>query len=390
MPIFQYRGYKPDGSSASGTVEADGLSEAVLNVRELGVYPKEVSEYIPKGAGAFKRSDAVLLPYVTRQLATLLGAGVPLIESLRSLAEESKGGWKHVLLNVRERVSGGESLSRSLEGQGKVFPGFYVNLVSAGEESGALDKVLLSLSDFLEQEAAIKARIRAAMTYPAFMVSVGFVVLAFLFVFVIPKIVKIFETTKSALPLITVVLIGVSNFFLNYWWLVIIALLGAVTGARRLNERHRQKVDALKLRAPGNVIQSLYYTRFARTLGFLLKAGLPMLKALELTAKSIGNTVLEVRVSAAAKRVGEGARLSQSLEGFPPVLLQLISTGERSGRLAEVLGSAANSYEEEFTRRVQRALSLLEPGMILVMGLAVGFIVMAVLLPLFQLNQLIK
>ncbi len=222
------------------------------------------------------------------------------------------------------------------------------------------------------------------------MICVGFVVLSFLFTFVIPKITKIFKDTESALPFITVVLITISDIFQHYWWLLIGILLGGVFGFKRLREKNRLLVDRLILNFPGNILQSLYFGRFTRTLGSLLEGGLPVLKALELTAKSIGNKVLEIKVIDAAKRVAEGARLSASLEGFPPVLLQLITTGERSGRLIEILKNAADSYEEEFSRRVQNALSFLEPAMILIMGLIVGLIVLAVLLPIFQLNQLIK
>ncbi|HSB31912.1 MAG TPA: type II secretion system F family protein, partial [Candidatus Sulfobium mesophilum] len=287
-------------------------------------------------------------------------------------------------------VSAGASLSRALEAHPGLFPEFYINMVAAGEQSGTLDRVLIRVADFLEKQASIQSKLRAAMIYPVFMASVGFVVMSFLFTFVVPKIVKIFENSKSALPFITVVLIKVSNLFVNYWWLVIILAVGLVMAIRRLREKHGRYLDDLKLRLPGNVLQSLYFGRFARTLGFLLGGGLPMLRSLELSAKSTGNIVIGERIRQAAKSVAEGARLSASLEGFPPVLLQLIATGEKSGSLAEVLNKTADSYEEDFERRVQRALALLEPSMILLMGLVVGFIVLAVLLPMFQLNQLVK
>ena len=263
-------------------------------------------------------------------------------------------------------------------------------MVAAGEASGNLDKVLSRLADFLEAQGNLKSKVRTSMVYPVFMICVGFIVLSFLFTFVIPKITRIFKDTESALPFITVVLITISDIFQNYWWLLIGMLLGGVFGFRRLKEKNRLFIDRLILRLPGNIIQSLYFGRFTRTLGFLLEGGLPVLRALELAAKSIGNKVLEQKVTEAGKRVAEGARLSASLDGFPPVLLQLISTGERSGQLVEILKNAADSYEEEFSRRVQKALSLLEPAMILFMGFIVGLIVLAVLLPIFQLNQLIK
>jgi general secretion pathway protein F len=186
------------------------------------------------------------------------------------------------------------------------------------------------------------------------------------------------------------VLIAISDIFQHYWWLLIGLLLSGIFGFRRLREKNRPLIDRVILRLPGKIMQSLYYARFTRTLGFLLEGGLPVLRALELSAKSIGNTMLQRRVIEAAQRVAEGARLSASLEGFPPVLLQLISTGERSGQLVGILKNAADSYEEEFSRRVQQTLAFLEPAMILIMGFIVGLIVLAVLLPIFQLNQLIK
>jgi general secretion pathway protein F len=382
MPIFHYKGYRPDGSSASGTIEADGLQDALSGIKALGIYPKKVGEYRHEEKKWSRGgADEAILPHITRQLSILLSSGVPLIDALRSLSEEKTGFWRGVLVRIREGVAGGASLSRALESEQKVFPEFYVNMVAAGEQSGALDKVLIRVADFLERQAAVRAKIRMSMVYPLFMAAVGFIVMSFLFTFVVPKIVKIFENTKSALPFITVALIWISNLFVHYWW---------VLGWRRALEKYRRRIDALKLRVPGGIMQSLYYGRFARTLGFLLSGGLPMLRSLELAAKSTGNVIVEEGVTEAAKRVAEGARLSASLEGFPPVLLQLIATGEKSGTLAEILEKTAHSYEEDFERKVQKALSLLEPSMILAMGLMVGFIVLAVLLPIFQLNQLVK
>ncbi len=391
MPIFRYKGYRTDGSEAAGTIEANGLKDAVLRLKDLGLHPKKVQEAIyVKRPGLFQRHDTSLLPSITRQLSILLSSGVTLMEALSSISEENKGFWKNMLVNIKERVAAGSSFSKALQEYEKIFPEFYVNMVAAGEASGNLDKVLSRLADFLESQDNLKSKVRTAMIYPIFMICIGFIVLSFLFTFVMPKITKIFKDTESALPFITIVLITVSDIFQNYWWLFVGVLLGGIFGFRRLREKNRLLVDKLFLRLPGNIIQSLYVGRFTRTLGFLLEGGLPVLKALELAAKSIGNKVLEIRVIDAAKRVAEGARLSASLNGFPPVLLQLITTGERSGRLIEVLKNAADSYEEEFSRKVQKSLSLLEPTMILFMGLIVGLIVLAVLLPIFQLNQLIK
>lgn len=391
MPVFYYKGYKPDGSNVAGTIEAEGPHDAILNIKALGIYPRDVSEQTHTEKRWFSRKyDRTLLPFITRQLSTLITSGVPLVDALRSLSDENKGFWKGLLVDIREKVSGGASLSRAFGTYQKIFPDFYINMIAAGEQSGTLDKVLYRLADFLEKQYVLKSKIRAAMIYPIFMTSVGFVVMTFLFTLVIPKIVRIFENTKSALPFITLVLIKISNLFVGYWWLIAIIIFLMIYGIKRLNERHRHFIDKMKLKIPGHVMKNLYFGRFARTLGFLLDGGLPMLKALELSAKSVGNVILEDKIHHAAMRVAEGARLSASLDGFPPVLLQLISTGEKSGALTEILRKTADSYEEEFERRIQKALSLLEPVMILIMGLIVAFIVFAVLLPMFQLNQLIR
>jgi len=392
MPIFQYRGYRSDGSEVTGTLEANSYKDAVVRLKDSGLYPKTVQETIyKKRFTIFRRSDPSLLPLTTRQLSTLLSSGVPLMDALSSIAEEHKGGyWRNMLISIKERIAGGSSLSKALEGYEKIFPEFYVNMVAAGEASGTLDMVLKRLSDFLESQANLKSKVSMAMVYPTIMICIGFVVLSFLFTFVIPKITSIFKDTESALPFVTVVLITTSDIFHNYWWLLLIMLFGGMFGLKRLREKNRLFLDRLMLRLPGDILQTLYLTRFTRTLSSLLEGGIPVLRSLELAAKSIGNSVLEKRVRDAEQHVAEGARLSASLEGFPPVLLQLIATGERSGKLVEVLKSAADSYEDEFSRKVQKALSFLEPAMILIMGLIVGFIVLAVLLPIFQLNQLVK
>ena len=391
MPIFRYKGYRNDGTEATGTVEASGVNDALTRVRAEGIFPSDITEpRVSHRKRLFQRTDESFLPNMTRQLSTLLSAGVPLMDALMSLSAEYEAFYKDMLTTIRERVSGGAGLSRALDEFSDFFPEFYRNMVQSGEESGNLDVVLRRLAEFLERQNAVKAKVRSSMLYPVFMMGVSIVVLSFLFTFVIPKIVKIFKDTKTALPFLTVVIIFISDVLIRYWW----ALLGAAAAAflwiRRFLRNHRLLVDRLILKAPGHVIQSLYYARFARTLGFLLEGGLPMLKALHLAARSMGNRELEASVLSGAEKVAEGQRLSASLDRFPPVFVQLVATGEKSGRLAETLNRAADSYEEDFNRRISQTVSLFEPVMILVMGLAVLFIVLAILLPMFQLNQLVK
>ncbi|HWR89492.1 MAG TPA: type II secretion system F family protein [Dissulfurispiraceae bacterium] len=391
MPIFHYKGYRADGTEAAGTIEASGQSEALDRVKAEGIFPSTVTE--PKAVTKkrfFQRVDETFLPALTRQLSILLSAGVPLMEALASLSREYEGFYQQLLISVKERVAGGAGLHRALEDFGDFFPDFYISMIQAGEMSGSLDRVLTKLSDFLERQQDIRSKVRSAMIYPLLMMGVSIVVLSFLFTFVIPKIVKIFKDTQSTLPPVTQVLIFVSNVFTNYWWLLIIVVVLIAALVKRFVRTQRPLVDRLLLRMPGGVMKSLCYGRFARTMAFLLEGGLPVLKALSLSAKSTGNTDIEASVRRAAERVTEGQRLSAALEGFPPVFLQLVATGEKSGRLPETLNKAADSYEEEFSRSMGRVVALFEPLMILVMGLVVGFIVLAVLLPMFQLNQLIK
>ncbi len=391
MPRYRYSGYRPDGTNVSGVIEASGLNDAAVRIKAESIFPSEITEpVISYKKGFFRRIDESFLPNMTRQLSILISSGVPLIEALHSLSSENKGFYRDMLTAIKERVSGGAGLYRALEDFGDYFPEFYINMVQAGEQSGTLDKVLGRLADFLESQSSIKSKVRSSMIYPVFMMGVSIVVLSFLFTFVIPKIVRIFTDMKAALPFMTLALIFVSNIFMHYWWLMLGVFAGLFFSGRRFIKGHRLLIDGLILKLPGNIIQSLYHARFARTLGFLIEGGLPMLRALRLSAGSMGNRALERSVLKAEEMVAGGQRLSASLEKFPPVFIQLISTGEKSGRLAETLNRAADSYEEDFRRKVDRAVSVFEPAMILFMGLVVGLIVLAVLLPMFQLNQLIR
>ncbi len=391
MPIFQYKGYKTDGSEISGTIEANSHRDAVIRLKESGLYAKSIYEATKrKRLNVFNKLDISFLPHITRQLSTLLFSGVTLMDALSSISQESKGSWRNILIDIKEKIAGGSSFSRALEDYKNIFPDFYINMIAAGEASGTLDDVLKKLAEFLESRENIKAKVRTSMIYPVFMIGIGFIVLSFIFAFVLPKITKIFKDTHSVLPFITVALIFISDIFQRFWWLIVGLILAMFFLFRKLRESKKIYFDRLILKLPGNIIQSLYYSRFTRTLSFLLEGGLPMLKALELSSKAIGNKELELKVIACGKKVSEGAKISSSLEGFPPVLLQLIATGEKSGQLATILNNAANAYEEEFSRKTSRAFSLLEPFMILFMGVIVGIIVLAVLLPIFQMNQLIK
>lgn len=387
MPIYKYRGYQAGGRESTGTIEADGLKDAALKIKELGFYPKNIEPYVPGERFAFLgrgRISTADLPAFTRQMGVLIRAGVPLIESLRALSDESSGPWKSMLVSVRERVMGGASLSRALEAYPEVFADYFTFMVAAGEESGTLEDVLDRLADFLETQNDVREKMRNAAIYPMIMAFVALMVLVILFTFVIPKVVVIFETSDVELPLMTRMLIFVSNAFSGYWWLLLAGAAGASAGLRRLVAKYRVFIDSMLM----NMFKSLFLARFTRTLGFLMEGGLPVIKSLELAGRTSGNLWLKEIVDEAAIKVSEGGSLAVSLHGLPPVFLELVATGERSGNLARVLNTAADGYEADFGRMVQRSLALVEPVMILAMAVVVGFIVFSVLLPMFQLNQI--
>ena len=391
MPVYKYQGYKQDGSEIKGTVEAEGERDAAAKIKSAGTFPKEITE-----AALFKkklfnfRNLPSLLPDITRSLATMLSARVSLIEAVGALASEQKGQWQGILIDIKDRLLAGSTLSRAAQAYPSIFPEFYTGIIATGEDSGRLSEVLSKLADFLETQGSLKSKVQTALIYPVFMGFVSILILSFLFTFVVPKITKIFEETSAALPLITVILIWISNVFSKFWWLLSLLAAGFIVFLNWLKKTKREIIDSFLLKLPFKAFQSLYMARFSMTMSFLLSGGIPIIKALNLAARVTGNTVLERKIISAQDLVSQGAKLSTSLEGFPPTFLQILSTGEKSGELAEVLEKAAASYESDFDKKLQMAIRLMEPVLILFMGLVVGFIVIGVLLPIFELNQLIK
>jgi type II secretory pathway component PulF len=390
VPVYLYRGYDSEGKKVKGKLSADGQGEAVLRLKDTGIYPSQLSEYVHWKRRAFLRWKAPknVLTHFTRQLATLTASGVSLSEALKSLSDEYGGHWHGLVTSLSERVLEGASLSRAISQHPDTFPEYYAKMISASETGGNLSEVLETLADFLETDATLKNRVRTALLYPSFMVIISVFVLSFVFTFVVPKILSIFEHSQASLPYVTVVLLKVSYVFQNYWWLLGSLFVASVFLLRKLHGKYPHYLHGVALRIP--FMRSLYYSRFTGTLGFLLKGGIPVLRALELSSKVSGNSLLERDVLRGMKRVSEGGTIASSLQGISPVLKQLISTGEKSGQLPALLIKTSHSYKEDFIRLTEEATSLLEPLLILLMGSIVGFIVFGVLLPIFQINQLIR
>lgn len=399
MTSYIYKAYDGKGKTVTGSIEATGRSEAVQRLKGAGLHPFDISEATPRGLGLFeKKVGTQELALFTRQLATLLAAGSTLAEALLVLKENTQDRkLKNVLLKTRQSLIEGASFSKALEPHSDVFSAFYRGIVASGEASGSLDKVLPRLADNLEARAKIINEVRAALVYPALMVLVGIGVLSFLFIFVIPKITRMFEDTGSTLPLITLALIGLSNV-INRFWPVILALSGGsawlvwrFSGTRR----GKKLIDSWLLKTPllGRLANLFYLSNMARTLGSLLKGGVGILKALEITKEVIAHSVYDEVLDEAARDCMGGGSLHSSFgkrEIIPPLMTHMVMIGEKSGSLDAMLLRAADSFESEFQGSVKTSLSLLEPVLILLMGLTVGLFVLAILLPIFELNQIIR
>jgi len=403
MPTFRYKAYSPAGAAVSGTVEAESDRQALLQLKGKGLLPREVHEEKPEetraGTFTFQRGvSAADLALFTRRLATLTASAVPLFEAIGSLYDQEESGrLKQTLVRVRDRIAEGASLSRALASEPGVFNESYVSMVAAGEASGALEAVLESLADFLEEQEQVRGRVTSALIYPALMVVVGGGVMLFLLTVVIPRIVSIFEDSKAALPLITVALIKVSGFLRGWWWVPAGLLIAAVPLYRSAMKREgfRLRRDHLLLRLPlfGAMLQRLILARFARVLGLLLSSGVPIIRALEITSEVLVNRVYRAFLHDVSEEVIQGGSLSAALRRstlFPPLLVHLAGVGEKSGELEAMLLKAGIAYEREFTTRLTRLMGLMEPLLVLGMGVAVGTVVLAVLLPIFELNQLIR
>lgn len=412
MPVYQYRGYRSDGGAATGIVDAENVKVARLKLRKEGVFPTDVVEQGQAPAGrqdtkaalvARQRGRAAVLTatdvaLMTRQFATLLVAGLPLVDALGVLVDQAeKKPTKSLVADIREQIRGGKSLSVALESYEKEFSPIYVHMVRAGEASGALDQILFRLAEFLEKQQALKNKVTNAMLYPAVMLVVGIGVLFFLMTFVVPKITAVFASMKQALPWPTVVLMSISRVCAEYWMVFLAVGIGSVWLVRRFvrTERGRTAMDRLILRLPlvGDVTRMVSISRLSSTLSTMLASGVQLLDALDVSKRVMNNRILEEAVEGARQNIREGETIADPLKRsgeFPSLVTHMIAVGERSGEMEEMLRRVSQIYDGEVERVVARLTSLLEPIMILLMGVIVFFIVVAILLPIFEMGQMVK
>lgn len=413
MPIYEYHGFNQRGKAVKGLSEADSIKSARLALQKEGILSSEIKEtntaqVSAKSRKSFLKQDFNLnrlfdrisieaLANATRQLATLLQAGVPLIEALVALIEQVDGvRLKEVLSTIKSEVNEGSSLADAMS-KHKCFTNVYVNMVRAGESSGTLEIVLARLADFTEGQAQLRSKVKNALLYPVIMIVVAIGVLIIMFTVVVPKITKIFVNAKVQLPLMTRILISVSDFTRSYWWLMLIVQAIFIVLLLRYikTEKGRFAWDSLRLRLPvvGNISRLIAVSRFARTLSTLLSSGVPLLASLSIVRNVVSNVVFEKTIDVVKESVQEGEDIATPLKRsgqFPPMVTHMVAIGERTGQLEQMLTRIAESYEQRVQVKVGTLTGLLEPMMILIMGGTVGFIVLAILTPILQMSQIVK
>jgi general secretion pathway protein F len=410
VPLYAFKGIGPNGKSVSGARDAESPKVLRQALRKDGVVVTQVDlsrggkkQTRAKGLSrevefaevlkSVKKTDVAAF---TRQLATLLKAGIPLAEALGALFDQAeKVRLKRVLGEVRSAVNEGSSLADALGKHPRVFDELYISMVRAGETAGNLDDVLVSLAEFMESAHKLRGKVKGAMVYPIIMIVVSVTILSILMIAVVPQITQMFSQRGHALPLKTQFLVWLSHVFGAYWylWLVVAVagFLGLRAWARSAEGRPRWHRFVLHSPLFGQLVRQVAVARFCRTLGTMLESGVPMLRALEVAKEVLGNAVLVKAVDAARAGVTEGESLAVMLRRsghFPATVTHMIAVGERSGALEAMLIRVADAHEQEIDMRLQRLTSLLEPLMILFMGVAVGFVVFAILEPLMEMSKM--
>lgn len=407
--LFNYSAVDKDGKDLSGQIEAGNLNDALSKIRQMGVFPSKVIgandkvetnnilvslinklNFTKQTTIKFKAEDKVVF---TRQLAVLLNAGLPLVKGLQTLNKQTRFEKIKVMLDdIISMIQSGKTFSGALAHYPDSFSRVYINVIKSGETGGALDEVLKRLADYLERNLRLSQRIKAALIYPALVLVVSIMILGFIVAFVIPRFMELFQNTGIALPFLTRVLLVFSNFLLERWYLFIGAVIGIVFGYKIILRNHAVRYfnDKLMLNLPvfGVLIQKVAASRFARTLSTLLEGGVPILRALELTKQISGNEVIVKAINSVYDSVREGGFISKVLESnkvFPQLMVNMIAVGEESGSLDKMLTKVADTYEEEIEISAGALTSLLEPILVIFMGVIVGIIVLSMFLPLITL-----
>jgi type IV pilus assembly protein PilC len=395
MPSFEWKGRDRGGRPQGGVLVADNKDAVLAVLRRQQIVPITVKEKgkeiaLPKLRGGV---DGKTLAVFTRQFSVMIDAGLPLVQCLQILGEQQDHKtFQRILLQVREDVESGSSLANAMKKHPQAFDDLFVNMVAAGEAGGILDTILQRLATYIEKNARLKAQVKSAMIYPIAVISIAGLVVYVILWKVIPVFGALFASLGADLPLPTRVVVAASKFVGRYWWLMIGIVAAAIYALRRYyyTEQGKLVIDGLLLKAPilGTVLRKISVARFCRTLGTLLSAGVPVLESLDITARTSGNAVIERAILEVRKQVEEGKSLAEPLKTtnqFPPMVVQMISVGEATGAMDTMLNKIAEFYEDEVDTAVAGMMKLIEPVMILFLGIVVGGIVIAMYLPMFSL-----
>ena len=397
MPVFSYAGKGRAGKPAKGELDAADRDAAIAQLRTQGVTVSSIEvKKVTKGVGKKKITDKDLVIF-TRQFATMIDAGLPLVQCLEILASQCDNRTLGALLGeVKLDVESGVTYADALKKHPKVFSNLYANMVQAGEVGGILDTILQRLAKQMEKDAKLKSQIKGAMVYPAAIVAVAIIVVTVLMVWVIPVFAKMFTDFGGSLPGMTQFVISLSDFMQKYILLMGAAAAGGLYALKQYygTPGGRLKIDTLALQFPilGDLIRKVAVSRFTRTFGTLIQSGVPIMDALEITARTAGNKVVENAIMASRQSVGEGKTLAEPIgksQVFPSMVVQMIAVGEATGALDAMLGKIADFYDEEIDAAVAALTSLLEPMLMVFLGVVIGFIVIAMYLPIFKMAEAI-
>ncbi|MDD5169608.1 MAG: type II secretion system F family protein [Syntrophales bacterium] len=395
MPIFSYRSTTMEGLVSEGVIDAPDEKAAIERLKNTGAIPLQLKSSSSGFSSKFKfRTSKVDLISFTSELSSLLAAGLPLDRGLNILSEISgHKGMKEIIQSLLKSIRGGVSFSDALQKHTDTFPRLYINMVRAGETGGILDVILERLNEFLESSKELKDHVISAMIYPAILMVTGAISITLLLTFVLPRFSVIFSELGSSLPLSTQILLSFSQILKSYGWIGLIVAVPAWFAFRNYvsSEKGRLQWDGLKLKLMEDIIRKLETARFCRTLGTLLASGVPLLQALNNSREVVGNSVIALTIETVSKGAKEGRGISDPLSrggAFPPLALSMIKVGEETGTLEQMLIRVAIIYEKSLQQAVKRFMSLLEPVMILVMGLIIGFIVISMLLAVFSISEI--
>ncbi len=395
MPSFEWKGRDRGGRPQSGVLVADNKEAVLALLRRQQIVPTAVKEKGKEIAVPRLRRgvDEKTLAVFTRQFSVMIDAGLPLVQCLQILGDqEEHKGFQRIIHQVRQDVEEGSSLANAMRKHPQAFSDLYVNMVAAGEAGGILDNILQRLATYIEKNAKLKAQVKAAMIYPAAVIAIAIIVVYIILWKVIPVFAALFTSLGADLPLPTQIVIALSKFVGNFWWLILGVAAAGYFALRRYyaTERGKFVIDNLLLRAPilGVVLRKIAVARFCRTLGTLLAAGVPVLESLDITARTAGNAVIEQAILEVRKRVEEGKTMAEPLQAtkqFPPMVVQMIGVGEATGAMDTMLAKIAEFYEEEVDVAVAGMMKLIEPVMIFFLGIVIGGIVISMYLPMFDL-----